>query len=313
MRTSGSAADMTEQVITEQASQSPMLKAAMSRKFINSTNESRLKMDCLSDLHGVSVSIVSHGHGHMVCDALRGLAAQTGVLRLQVLLTLNAPDEAICLPELPNLSLTIIRNLTPRGFSANHNTAASLATEEYFLVMNPDIVIEDTSVLSTLIGDIRRAGYGFVAPKVVGRNGEPEDFARRNITPPRLLCRALSVKSADRFKSEVSIVGTPFFWLAGMFLLFDKEHFRSLGGFDERFFLYCEDYDICARAAEAGVKYGVTWTCSVVHLAQRKSRANVRHLIWHLTSISRVWTSKVFWRRLGADLRTYILRHGPTR
>ena len=81
-----------------------------------------------------------------------------------------------------------------------------------------------------------------------------------------------------------------------MFLLFESAAYLDLGGFDERYFMYCEDYDICARLRLSGRAYSVLMECEVVHDAQRASRRSRQHLRWHLQSLMRVWLSRPFWR-----------------
>ncbi|MEO8937924.1 MAG: galactosyltransferase-related protein, partial [Burkholderiaceae bacterium] len=85
-------------------------------------------------------------------------------------------------------------------------------------------------------------------------------------------------------------------WLAGMFLFVSSEAFRSVGGFDERYFMYCEDFDLCARMRLAGWDFEVEENTTVVHVAQRASHRSRRHFAWHVSSLLRMWTSSAFWR-----------------
>jgi N-acetylglucosaminyl-diphospho-decaprenol L-rhamnosyltransferase len=87
----------------------------------------------------------------------------------------------------------------------------------------------------------------------------------------------------------------PFRWLAGMCLMINSSAFKAIGGFDERHFLYCEDYDLCARLYVSGHKLLLDRRCRVVHDAQRGSHRSRRHLYLHVSSLVRVWTSRAFW------------------
>ncbi len=80
-------------------------------------------------------------------------------------------------------------------------------------------------------------------------------------------------------------------WLAGMFLLLRREAFAAVGGFDERFHMYCEDADLCLRLQLAGWRVRLVEDVAVVHAAQRASRRSWQHLRWHLTSLLRHWFS----------------------
>jgi GT2 family glycosyltransferase len=84
-------------------------------------------------------------------------------------------------------------------------------------------------------------------------------------------------------------------WAAGMFLLFRSHDFRLLNGFDERFYLYYEDVDICTRAWNAGMIIVACPFVSVVHKARRESHRNLMFLSWHLKSMARYFW-KHWWR-----------------
>lgn len=77
-------------------------------------------------------------------------------------------------------------------------------------------------------------------------------------------------------------------------MLFRSEDFRRLQGFDEKFFLYYEDVDICARAWKSGMKVLACPSVSVIHDAQRASRRNLQHMKWHAASMMRY-----FWKHAG--------------
>jgi N-acetylglucosaminyl-diphospho-decaprenol L-rhamnosyltransferase len=72
-----------------------------------------------------------------------------------------------------------------------------------------------------------------------------------------------------------------------MFMLFKADAYRNLGGFDERYYMYYEDVDICTRAWSTGLSVLACNTIKVVHDAQRASHQNPQHLIWHLRSMAR--------------------------
>ena len=81
-------------------------------------------------------------------------------------------------------------------------------------------------------------------------------------------------------------------WVAGMFMVFRSETMRSLGGFDERYFLYYEDVDLCARMRERGLEVAVCTKVSVIHAARRESHRNLQFASWHLRSAFRFLASR---------------------
>jgi hypothetical protein len=229
----------------------------------------------------VTVSVVSHAHGTLVHDLLADLA----VLHhggLDVVLTLNVSEELPRIP--PGLAVEIVRNPSPKGFGANHNAAFRHGRGALFCVLNPDIRFP-ADPFDILAAELVDARVGVAAPLVVDATGEPEDSARRFPTLRSLSAKVLGL--APRLDYEIG--DEPFSpdWVAGMFMLFRREAFAAVGGFDERYFLYYEDVDLCRRIRHAGYDVRLVPAARVTHLARRESHRNLRHLRWHLTSMAR--------------------------
>ena len=76
-------------------------------------------------------------------------------------------------------------------------------------------------------------------------------------------------------------------------MAFRADVFAGLGGFDERYFMYCEDVDICLRAQLAGYRLERA-DAKVVHHTQRRTLKSLRHLTWHVRSLLRLWRSPAY-------------------
>jgi N-acetylglucosaminyl-diphospho-decaprenol L-rhamnosyltransferase len=76
-------------------------------------------------------------------------------------------------------------------------------------------------------------------------------------------------------------------WVAGMFMLLKSSTYENLEGFDEKYFLYYEDIDLCLRSWRAKSSVIVSKNVSIVHKAQRDSHANLGFFILHLKSMCR--------------------------
>jgi N-acetylglucosaminyl-diphospho-decaprenol L-rhamnosyltransferase len=80
-------------------------------------------------------------------------------------------------------------------------------------------------------------------------------------------------------------------------MIFPRSIFEKLGGFDESYFLYYEDVDICGRLKLLGYRVALVPSFQVVHSAQRTSHRSFRYLLWHVSSMAHFFLSPVF-RRL---------------
>ena len=230
----------------------------------------------------ITVSIISHGHGSMIPRLLTSLLSFPEVGK--IILTLNIPEE---INFDSNDRVLIIRNKSPKGFGENNNAAFQFCVDEYFCIVNPDIIFSTNPYLS-LIQVIIDQNVGLVGPKVLNEKGLIEDSARRFITPSSIFLRHF-LNRKNGYSIELS--DKPFFaeWVAGMFMLFKRSAYLELKGFDEKFFLYVEDTDICTRAWLLGYRVMVVPSAIVVHEARRATLKSWRHLNWHIRSLMRYY------------------------
>lgn len=228
----------------------------------------------------ISVSVVSHGHGPMVTRLLHALLALPEVG--QVLLTLNRP-EPLSLPN--DHRLTVIRNRRPQGFGRNHNQAFQRAREPLFCVLNPDVILGGNP-FPRLIETLHATDAGAVAPLVRNTAGVIQPSARRFQTLPRLARKLLRGEQSS-YPLQPDQPPRHVDWVAGLFMLVRTPAYRAVGGFDEGYFLYYEDVDLCARLWAAGHPIALDSTVSIVHDAQYRSHRDPTHFYWHLGSLLR--------------------------
>lgn len=241
------------------------------------------------DTIACSISVVSHGQGRLVDALLSDLDKHCSV-PAEIILVINVPEDEAFVRRPRRLPLTVIRNTDPMGFGANHNSAFSRALGDVFVVANPDIRLEGDP-LPALLEMVRKPNVGVCGPKVVSPTGLTEDNARRFPTVKRLLTRHLRRERKLDFAIEDKPVKVD--WIAGMFLAMRREVYQSLDGFDERYFMYLEDVDLCRRAGRAGLDVVVEPAACVVHDARRESHRSPRHMLWHLSSTARYLLSEL--------------------
>lgn len=233
----------------------------------------------------ISISIVSHGQGDLVRAALADLARFADSLCFEVILTRNIPEQLACSVEDFPYPVKVVENAFSKGFGANHNSAFQLAEGEWFCVMNPDIRMP-ASPFAPLLEALERQQAAVIAPAVLSPTGEVEDSIRRFPTPLSLVGKMLG-REGDRYPFAVGDETFAADWVGGMFMLFRAADYRQVGGFDEGYFLYYEDVDICARLWKAGHRVLACPQAQVIHDARRSSRRNLKYMRWHVTSLVR--------------------------
>ena len=201
-----------------------------------------------------------------------------------MLLTVNVEEKLPFDESSFDIPLRILHNESAKGFGANHNAAFRRAQGRYFCVLNPDMRL-NADPFPVLIEALADPRVGVAAPRVANPAGETEDSARRYPTLWVIVRKAFT--RAQHHDYEVTNVPLRPEWVAGMFMLFRSEVFRQLGGFDERYFLYYEDVDLCLRLRGLGYDALLEPRAVALHDARRASHRDLRHFVWHARSLAR--------------------------
>lgn len=180
-------------------------------------------------------------------------------------------DEA--LGELSGL-VTIVVPGENLGFGAgvNRAVAALRGTADEIVVANPD-----TEVHAGAIGSLRAAladhlDWGLVGPTVLTVEGERYPSVRRFPSPLIAAGHALLGRVAPdnpftrRYRSTGERPDGGVDWVSGSFFVIRRSAFEQLGGFDEAYFMFAEDMDLCWRAHAQGLGVGVAPVAVVTHV-----------------------------------------------
>ncbi|AWJ85444.1 glycosyl transferase-like protein (plasmid) [Azospirillum sp. TSH58] len=164
--------------------------------------------------------------------------------------------------------LTVLRNPENRGFAAACNQGAVGSRADWLLFLNPDTRLSDRSLAPALafLAEPAQARTGILGIRLVDEAGRTQRSCARAPTPGRILAQAVGLDRLapslfpPHFMTEWDHLDSrPVDQVMGAFLLIRRSLFEELGGFDERFFVYFDDVDLCLRARRAG------W--EVVHFA----------------------------------------------
>ncbi|MFZ3117844.1 MAG: glycosyltransferase [Variovorax sp.] len=234
----------------------------------------------------ITVSIVSHGQLGLIRPLLEQLDRFSDAVVEKVILTINIPEADVLGDAAFRFPIERIENDAPKGFGANHNQAFRHCSTPWFLVLNPDIRF-DRDVLAPLVAQAA-PDSGLLTPRILEPGKTEPEQHRAIITPLEILTR----RRPGYVRPAVPA------WIPGLFMLFRTETYAAIGGFDERFFMYGEDFDICARTRLAGWRLQVGEDLMALHDARRASHGSMRHLWWHVGSLLKVWASPMFWRYL---------------
>lgn len=243
----------------------------------------------------VVISVVSHGQGDLIRGLLADIREHWNPQGLHLVLTQNLREDTPLEMERLAFPTRVIRNPRPNSFAANHNVAFEAFESDVFCVVNPDVRCSEDP-LPALLGALAQPDVGLVAPVAKTPQGGVETSARRRITPWRIFLRVSGLARKPDYEIDASPVYPD--WVAGVFMALHSGDFARLGGFDERYRLYCEDADLCMRLWAAGRRVALVPGAHVVHDARRDSHRNLRYLSWHVASLLRFFARYPSYRRL---------------
>jgi GT2 family glycosyltransferase len=187
------------------------------------------------------------------------------------------------------------------GYGRANNLVLDRLGSDVHLIMNPDVELEPDALRAALAALDAHPEVGLVAPAVRADDGAPQYLCKRYPSlwvlflrgfAPAFLRRRFAHAIdhyemrdviADRFVSGVPLA-------SGCFMLARTPLLLQLGGFDPRFFMYFEDYDLSLRLGRhAAVAY--VPGARIVHHGGEASRKGVRHVTWFLRSAWRFFST----------------------
>lgn len=178
------------------------------------------------------------------------------------------------------------------GFGKANNVALMESKAEFHAFVNPDIVFLEDS-LTQLVAYLRaNQEVGMVIPRMIGEDGELLKVYRRDPTLLDALNRTVlgnKLRTREYFHTMQDMDYTKPFDLPfgqGSFLVGRTELLKELGGFDERYFMYLEDADLCRRLNKVSVLRYVPFT-TVQHTWERSSHKNAKLFSEHIRSYAR--------------------------
>jgi len=168
------------------------------------------------------------------------------------------------------------------GFGAANNLGFQRTTGEFLLFLNPDTVLNRAALEHCLARLRAEPGIGIITPRLLLADGEMDLACRRSV-PTVWDGLTRSTGLSKLFPNVKLFAGYNLTWLPveesypvgsvnGAFMMMRRSLFIRLGGFDERFFMYGEDLDLCLRCSQAGLTVIYDGRHSVIHLKGCSSR-----------------------------------------
>jgi len=232
----------------------------------------------------LDVIIVNHNTRTDLDRCLQSLASHPPAGDVRIIVVDNASSDGsvqALRADWPSIELIALeRNV---GFGAANNVAFRASGAPLVLLLNSDAVVP-AGALDTLLARLRETGAVAAGPRLVDGEGRPEISYGWMLSPlaefmQRLRVRAAASRSriAERYVARLVARERTVDWVSGACLLVRRTAAEAAGYFDERYFLYEEDVDLCAALRARGGRILFTPRAQVVHLrGQSRRRAGAR-------------------------------------
>jgi GT2 family glycosyltransferase len=265
-----------------------------------------------------SIIIVNWNVRDLLRRCLASLPGAAGPdVRYEVIVVDNAShDGSVAMVQAEFPAVRLLANPTNRGFSGGNNDGIRLAQGRTLLLLNPDTEMQPGSLAALLATLDAAPQVGMVGPRLLNPDGSVQPSRRRFPTlatawlestplqphlPNHPLLRRYYV--ADQPDDQAQDVD----WITGACMLVRRDVIRQVGGFDEGYFMYSEELDVCRRIKAAGWRIVYQPAAVVVHHESRSADQDVpaRHLRFNRSKIRYVlrWHG----RNAAAGLRLWLL------
>ncbi len=260
----------------------------------------------------LSVVIVSFNTRELLRECLQTVFQQTGVSYEVIVVDNASQDGSLAMVEREFPSAIAMQAGANLGFAAANNLAFRLARGKYVVILNSDAFLSPNTLASAAAAMESSPQTGLAGGRLVGRDGGLQPSARLFPSPLNDLLSMTGLAARfpkSRFFGRCDrtwadpMTPTDTDWVPGAFSIIRHDVLKQIGYFDENFFLYYEEVDLCRRIRLAGFKVSYWPKLEVVHIGGESSR-QVKRL-----SLSSSGSQLTLWRMRSALL--YYRKHHP--
>ena len=266
---------------------------------------------------GFTVIIVTHNSGADIRGCLNSILQYRFLHRLQLIVVDNASqDDTLDILHTFNYFATIIANPSNIGFGRACNLGAALAAFDILLFCNPDVVLRSDIFLAAS-RHFANDRIGALCPCIMNGHG---DFVPSGFTFPHnslsliiafarnILGRSDPERNYRWWHDNETLLNCD--WVIGACMFVPRKHFHACGGFDEDYFLYFEDIDLCRRIRSAGLAIIADRSICISHKKYGSSRSHPPLEIRDIRRMSQLLYYRKHHGRTGELLARFLDRDG---
>lgn len=250
----------------------------------------------------LSIIIVNFNTRNLTNQAIDSIIKNTAGIDFEIIVADNSSDKSQQCKYYSN-QVRVLCDIENKGFGHACNIGANSAIGKYLLFLNSDTVLQDNSLLKCVDYMNGHKDIGVLGAKVLLKDGRLDHGCRRGFPTPSAALyyyAKLDIKYPDSKKygayrqtflkeNEINEVDS----VSGAFLMISKQLFNEVKGFDETFFMYGEDLDLCYRVKEKRYKVIYFADAVITHLkGQSGLHKSSKTVIYHFYNAMIIFYNK---------------------
>lgn len=224
----------------------------------------------------LSVVIVNYNVKEFVSNLIESVKKAAHSLNIEILISDNASQDGspqYIREKYPEVIL--IENKENLGFGKANNRALEISKGKYILIINPDTLVQEDTFIKMINFFEENPDAGLAGCKILNPDGTLQLACRRSFPGPWTSFTKVSGLSSVFPKSRIFARYNLTYLdedktyevdaVSGSFMMMKREVYNKIGGFDEQFFMYGEDLDLCYRVQKAGYKVFYVHNTTIIH------------------------------------------------
>ncbi len=256
----------------------------------------------------LSIIIVNYNHKYFPRLAVEALEKAKTDFSFEIIVVDNHShdEESMAFLEKAHADkrLTFIKSPQNLGFGQGNNLGAKIAKGDYIFLHNPDVTVTENSLQKMVDYLEHHQDIGILGPKLIYSSGKVQESCRRHMTFTDLILNRTFLGRLPQFRKRVKHYLMEDFdhtkiqdvdLITGAAMLIPRTVFEKVGGFDPRYFLFMEDFDLCNMIRKADYRIVYYPEAEMNHYHKRLSQGSFLKLLG----------KKVFWLHVASAFKYF--------
>lgn len=249
----------------------------------------------------LSIIIVNFNSANLTLDLVKNLNSKIKNLSYEIIIVENNPEssdfEFLKEKFADKKNLTIKKNRQNSGFGAGNNFGAKLARGKYLMFLNPDTKILDNSIEKMLEFLKQHHEIAALSPLIYAKD---EKTLQRHFFGKFMVANIFKKWSGG----EETDLSKEFFFVdmvTGAAMMVKKMIFDKVGGFDQHFFMYVEDDDLCRQFYNLGYRNAVYTKAKIIHFEGQSSTSKAKKAMYYKSQ-------NYYWKKYNGVFLMWLMR-----